>query len=96
MFPGLRLSALLHQVEPFIPCPSLLPPRPELRAGTLHLEVNRAPGGGEDQYQPGGGGGAAVGAGARARPAAGPAGTAVVLAAPRGGCPRLPWFFRSF
>lgn len=39
---------------------------------------------------PGGDGGAAVGAGARARPAVGPAGTAVVLAAPRGGCRRLP------
>lgn len=38
---------------------------------------------------PGGGGGAAVGAGARARPAVSPAGTAEVLAAPRGGCRRL-------
>lgn len=75
------------------------PPAPrlarELRAGTLQRqEVNRAPGGGEAKERPGGDGRAAVGAGARARPAVGPAGTAVVLAAPRGGCRRLPWFFR--
>lgn len=90
---GPRFSTLLHQVEPSaLPAPRLAR---ELCAGTLQRqEVNRGPGGGEAKEPAGGDGRAAVGAGARARPAVGPAGTAVVLAAPRGGCRRLPWFFR--
>lgn len=97
VLPGLRFSALLHQVEPSPPRASPLPPSRELCAGTSQRqEVNRAPGRGEAQDQPGGDGEAAVGAGASAQPAAGPAGTAVVLTVPRGGCRRLPWFFRSF
>lgn len=93
---GLRLSALLHQVEPY--APRRLPPPSSpancAQAPRSAWRLTEAPEEVRPRTSPSGDGEAAVGAGARAQLAVGPAGTAVVLAAPRGGCRRLPWFFR--